>query len=62
MEEVSSPGLEGAWEIINRRRLYNRGESLATHMHQLYPVLLKMSVVVQAEGSGKEYAYSVPAY
>ena len=62
MEEVSVPRLEGAQEIIDRWRLFNRGESLAAHMHQLYPALLRMPVVVQAEGRGKEYVVLVLAY
>ena len=31
-------------------------------MHQLYPTLLWMPIVVQAEGRGEEYSISVPAY
>ena len=31
-------------------------------MHQLYPTLLWMAVVVRAEGRGEEYVVSVPAY
>ena len=57
MEEVLAPGLEGAQEIINRR-----GESPATHIEQLYPALLRMSVAMRAEGKGEEYVVSVPAY
>ena len=44
MEEVPVPGPEGAQEIINRWRLFNRGESPAAHRHQLYPALLWMLV------------------
>ena len=62
MEEVSVPGLEGAQEIINRWRSFNQGESLAAHMQQLYPALLRMPVAVQTEGKGEEYAISIPAY
>ena len=62
MEEVSAPGPEGAQEIINRWKPFNQGESLAAHMHQLYPALLRMHVVVRAEGKGEEYVVSVPAY
>ena len=62
MEEVSVPRLEGAQEIIHRWRSFNRGESPAAHMHQLYPALLRMPVTVRAEGKGEEYAISVPAY
>ena len=31
-------------------------------MHQLYPALLWMPVVVRAEGKGEEYVVSVPSY
>ena len=31
-------------------------------MEQLYPSLLRMSVVVRAEGKGEEYIVSVPSY
>ena len=62
MEEVSVPRPEGAQEIINRWRPFNWSESLAAHMHQLYPTLLRMPVVVGAEGRGEEYAVAVPAY
>ena len=62
MEEVSVPGLEGAQEIINRWRPFNKGESPAAHMQQLYPPLLRILVVVRAEGRGEEYVISVPTY
>ena len=62
MEEVSVLGPNGAQEIINRWRPFNQGESLAAHMQQLYPALLRMPVAMRAEGRGKEYVFSVPAY
>ena len=62
MEEVSVPRPEGAQEIINRWRQFNQGESLAAHMQQLYPALLRIPVVVRTEGRGEEYAVLVPAY
>ena len=62
IEEVSVPRLEGAQEIINRWRPFNWGESPVAHMHQLYPTLLWMAVVVRAEERGEEYVVSVPAY
>ena len=62
MEEVSAHGPEGAKKIINRWKPFNGGESLVTHMEQLYPALLQMPVVVRAEGKGEEYSVSVPAY
>ena len=36
MEEVSVPGLKGAQEIIDQWRPFNRGESSADHLHELY--------------------------
>ena len=62
IEEVSAPRPEGAEEIINRWNLFNKGESPVAHMEQLYPALIQMLVVVQAEGKGEEYAVSVPTY
>ena len=62
MEEVSVPRPKGAHEIINRWRPFNWVESLAAHIHQLYPALLRMPIVVRAEGRGEEYVVSVPAY
>ena len=62
MEEVSVPRPEGAQEIINSKRLFNQGKSPAAHMQQLYPALLRMPVVMWAEGRGEEYTVSVPAY
>ena len=62
MEEVSVPRPKGALEIINRWRPFNRGESPAAHMHQLYHVLLRMLVAVGAKGRGEEYVVSVLAY
>ena len=52
MEEVSAPGSEITHEIINRWKPFNRGESLVAHMHQLYPTLLQMPVVMRVEGKG----------
>ena len=50
MEEVSTPRSEGAQEIINRWKLFNRGESPVAHMELLYPALLPMPVAVRDEG------------
>ena len=62
IEEVSDLGPEGSQEIINRWNPFNRGESPAAHMHQLYPTLLRMPVAVWTKGKGKEYAVPIPAY
>ena len=62
MEEVSVPKLEGAQEIINHWRPFNRGESPIAHMHQLYPALLRIPVAMRAEERSEEYAISILAY
>ena len=61
MEKVLAPGPEGAQEIINHWRPFNKGKFSADHLHELYPALLRMLVAVQAEGRGEEYAISVLA-
>ena len=48
MEEVTVPGLEGAQEIVDRWRPFNRGESSADHLHDLYPTMLWMLVTIRA--------------
>ena len=60
MEEISVPRPEDAQEIINWWRPFNRGESSTDHLHELYPVMLQMPVVVRAGGQGEEYPVSVP--
>ena len=62
MEEVSALGPEGAQEIINRWKPFNRGESLATHLEQLYLAMLLMPVDVWAKGKGEKYVVSIPTY
>ena len=61
-KEVSAPGPEGAQEIINRWKPFNQGESLATHLEQLYPTMLWIPVDVWAKGKGKKYAVLIPTY
>ena len=60
MEEVTVPGPKGAQEIVDRWRHFNRGESSADHLHDLYPKMLWMPVTVRAGGQGEEYNISVP--
>ena len=40
MEEVTVPELEGAQEIVDRWRPFNRGEYSADHLHDLYLTML----------------------
>ena len=60
MEEVLASGLKGAQEIIDRWRPFNKGESKADHLHNLYPAPFRMPVTVRAEGRGEEYAILAP--
>ena len=60
MEEVLVPEPEGAQEIVDRWRPFNRGESSADHLHDLYPTMLRMPVTVRAGGRCEEYNISVP--
>ena len=60
MEEVSVPGPKDAQEIIDWWRPFNRGESLADHLQDLYLVMLRMPVAVWAGGQGEEHTISVP--
>ena len=62
MEEVSTPGPKRVQEIIKRWAPFNRGESLATHLEQLYPAMIRMPFEVRAEGKGEKYVVSIPAY
>ena len=61
MEEVSTLGLKGVQEIIDRWRPFNRGESATKRMHDLYPAMLHKPVAVWAGGQGEEYTITVPA-
>ena len=61
MEEVLAPGPEGAKEIIDRWRPFNRGKSSAYRLHVMYSALSQMPITVWAEGKGEEYAISAPA-
>ena len=60
MEEVLAPRPEGAQEIINRWKPFNRGESPTSHLEQLYPAMLRMPI--GAEGKGEKYVVSIHAY
>ena len=62
MEEVLAPRPGGAQEIINRWEPFNRGESSAAHLEQLYPTMLRMPVEVRAEEKGEKYVVSIPTY
>ena len=54
MEEVTVPRSYGAQKIVDQWRPFSWGESLADHLHDLYPTMLRMSVTVRAGGQGEE--------
>ena len=60
MEEVLAPEPDGAQEIIDYWRPFNRGESPVDHLHDLYLALLRMPIIVWVEGRGEEYAILAP--
>ena len=60
-EEVSVPWLEDVKHIVYRWKPFNRGESAADHLNSLYPVMLRMPMVAQANGVGEDYFVTVPA-
>ena len=60
IEDISVPRLEGAQDIIDQWRPFNRGESSANRLHELYPMMLRMPVTVRVGGQGEVYSVSVP--
>ena len=60
MEEVIVLEPEGAQEIVDQWRPFNRGKSSADHLHNLYPMMLRMPVTIWAREQGEEYNISVP--
>ena len=52
MEGVIVPEPEGAQEIVDQWRPFNRGKSSTDHLHDLYPTMLRMPVTVRAGGGG----------
>ena len=59
MEEVLVPRPEGGQKIIKYWTTFNRGESPATYLEQLY-AMLRMPVEVRAKGKGEKCAVSIP--
>ena len=59
MEEVTVPGLEEIKHIIHRWKPFNRGESVADRLDDLYPRTLWMPVAARASGLGEEYFVAV---
>ena len=60
-EEVSTPGQEDVKHIVCRWMPFNQAESAADRLNNLYPMLLRMSVVARDNGVGEDYSVTVPA-
>ena len=60
IEGVIVLGPEGAQEIVDQWRPFNRGKSSADHLHDLYSMMLRMPVTILIGGQGEDYNISVP--
>ena len=60
MEEVTAPGPNDIKLILHRWRPFNRGESAADRLDDLYPRTLRMPVTVREARLGEEYYVAVP--
>ena len=60
MEEVTVLGPEDIKSIVHRWKPFNRGESAADRLDDLYPRTLRMPVTARAVGLGQEYSIAVP--
>ena len=59
--EVSAPGADEVKHIMRRWEPFHCGESAADLLNNLYPHMLRMSVVARGMGLGEDYTVSVPA-
>ena len=60
MEEVTAPGPDDIKRILHRWRPFNRGESAADCLDDLYPGTLRMPVTVWEARLGEEYSVAIP--
>ena len=56
--DTSAPGPDEARSIIDRWNPFNKRDSFATHMRELYPNLLRIPVAARVE----EYSIPFPSY
>ena len=59
MEEVIAPGPDNIKSILHRWRPFNRGESAADRLDDLYPRMLQFPVRVREARQGEEYSIVV---
>ena len=60
MEEVTVPGPEDIKRIIHRWKPFNRGESVADRLDDLYSRTLRMPITAWVVGLGEGYSVAVP--
>ena len=60
MEEVTTPGFDDIKLILHRWKPFNRSESVADRLDDLYPRMLRMPVTVRKARLGEEYSVAVP--
>ena len=59
MEEVTVPGPEDIKRIIHRWKPFNRGESTADRLDDLYLITLRMPITARAVRLGEEYSVAI---
>ena len=60
MEEVAVPGPDNIKSILHRWKPFNRGESVADRLDDLYSRTLRLPVRAWEVGQGEEYSVIVP--
>ena len=60
MEEVVVPRPDDIKSILHRWKPFNRGESAADRLDNLYPRMLRLPVKAREAGQGEEYSVAVP--
>ena len=60
MEEVTAPGPDDIKSILHHWRPFNRGESEADRLDDLYPRMLRLPVRAWEARQGEEYSVVVP--
>ena len=60
MKEVAIPGPDDIKSILHRWKPFNRGESIADRLDDLYPRMLRLPMRAREAGQGEEYSVVVP--
>ena len=60
MEEVTAPGPDDVKSILHHWRPFNRGESVADRLDDLYPRMLQLPMRAREARQGEEYSIAIP--